>query len=132
MKAAATSRRTAPVLLIEDEPSVSAFLRAALERRGYSVVPVSSGAEGLDRLSAGDYLGIISDIRMPGRVNGAEVHDWVQQNRPELSARLILITGDTANRETQALLDNSGTPWIEKPFRVRQFLSMVEKTFGAP
>jgi CheY-like chemotaxis protein len=132
MKAAATSRRTAPVLLIEDEPSVSAFLRAALERRGYSVVPVSSGAEGLDRLSAGDYLGIISDIRMPGRVNGAEVHDWVQQNRPELSARLILITGDTANRETQALLDNSGTPWIEKPFRVRQFLSIVEKTFGAP
>jgi CheY-like chemotaxis protein len=132
MKAAATSRRTAPVLLIEDEPSVSAFLRAALVRRGYSVVPVSSGAEGLDRLSAGDYLGIISDIRMPGRVNGAEVHDWVQQNRPELSARLILITGDTANRETQALLDNSGTPWIEKPFRVRQFLSIVEKTFGAP
>ncbi|HEV1994730.1 MAG TPA: response regulator [Candidatus Acidoferrum sp.] len=132
MKAAATSRRTAPVLLIEDEPSVSAFLRAALERRGYSVVPVSSGAEGLDRLSAGDYLGIISDIRMPGRVNGAEVHDWVQQNRPELSTRLILITGDTANRETQALLDNSGTPWIEKPFRVRQFLSIVEKTFGAP
>jgi CheY-like chemotaxis protein len=132
MKAAATSRRTAPVLLIEDEPSVSAFLRAALERRGYSVVPVSSGAEGLDRLSAGDYLGIISDICMPGRVNGAEVHDWVQQNRPELSARLILITGDTANRETQALLDNSGTPWIEKPFRVRQFLSIVEKTFGAP
>jgi CheY-like chemotaxis protein len=132
MKGAATSRRTAPVLLIEDEPSVSAFLRAALERRGYSVVPVSSGAEGLDRLSAGDYLGIISDIRMPGRVNGAEVHDWVQQNRPELSARLILISGDTANSETQALLDNSGTPCIEKPFRVRQFLSIVEKTFGAP
>jgi CheY-like chemotaxis protein len=132
MKGTATSRRTAPVFLIEDEPSVSAFLRAALERRGYSVVPVSSGTEGLDRLSAGDYLGIISDIRMPGRVNGAEVHDWVQQNRPELSARLILITGDTANSETQALFDNSGTPWIEKPFRVRQFLSIVEKTFGAP
>jgi DNA-binding response OmpR family regulator len=28
---------TSPILLIEDEPSVTAFLRAALERRGYAV-----------------------------------------------------------------------------------------------
>ena len=37
-----------PILLIEDEPSVTAFLRAALERRGYSVEDASSGAEGLN------------------------------------------------------------------------------------
>ncbi len=34
-----------PILLIEDEPSVIAFLRAALERRGYSVVNAASGAK---------------------------------------------------------------------------------------
>ena len=39
-----------PILLIEDEPSVTAFLRAALERKGYDVVNASSGAEGLQRL----------------------------------------------------------------------------------
>jgi len=38
-----------PILLIEDEPSVTAFVRAALERRGYVVVPAASGAEGLER-----------------------------------------------------------------------------------
>jgi DNA-binding response OmpR family regulator len=132
VRATATCRTAAPVLLIEDEPSVTAFLRAALERRGYSVVPVSSGAEGLERLSCGKYRGVISDIRMPGPVNGAEVRAWVERNRPELSARVILISGDTANSETQALLDNSGTPCIEKPFRVKHFLAVVEKTFGAP
>src|SRR5260370_41415101 len=62
-----------PILLIEDEPSVIAFLRAALERKGYAVVNASSGAEGLQRLSNGRYAGVISDIRMPGAVNGAEV-----------------------------------------------------------
>jgi len=121
-----------PILLIEDEPSVTAFLRAALERRGYSVEDASSGAEGLLRLNEGQYSGVISDIRMPGSVNGAEVHAWIQRNKPELGTRIILISGDTANSDTQALLAQSGTPCIEKPFRVHQLLTVVEKTFGRP
>ena len=121
-----------PILVIEDEPSVIAFLRAALERKGYSVVDAASGAEGLERLSKGSYAGVISDIRMPGAVNGAEVHAWIHKNRPELCARIILISGDTANSETQAFLAQSGTPCIEKPFRVQQLMTVVEKTFGKP
>ena len=123
---------SAPILLIEDDPSVSSFLRAALERRGYTVVNAASGAEGLEHLAGGEFFGVISDIRMPGAVNGAEVHAWIQQNRPELGPRIILISGDTANSETQALLARSGTPFIEKPFRVQQLLTIVEKTFGKP
>ena len=65
-----------PILLIEDEPSVIAFLRAALKRRGYTVVDASSGEEGLKQLATGKYAGVISDIRMPGAVNGADVHEW--------------------------------------------------------
>jgi CheY-like chemotaxis protein len=121
-----------PILVIEDEPSVIAFLRAALERKGYSVAHAASGAEGLERLADGRYAGVISDIRMPGAVNGAEVHAWIQKNKPELKSRIILISGDTANSETQALLASSGTPCIEKPFRVQQLISVVEKTFGKP
>jgi len=121
-----------PILLIEDEPSVIAFLRAALERKGYAVVDAASGAEGLERLSNGQFAGVISDIRMPGTVNGAEVHAWIQKNRPELKTRIILISGDTANSDTQAFLAKSGTPCIEKPFRVQHLISVVEKTFGKP
>ena len=122
----------APILLIEDEPSVIAFLRAALERRGYAVQHAASGSDGLEQLSRSRFGGVISDIRMPGAVNGADVHAWIQKNRPELRTRIILISGDTANSETQALLARSGTPCIEKPFRVQQLISIVEKTFGKP
>lgn len=132
MSATAAANSRAPILLIEDEPSVTAFLCAALERRGYRVVATTSGAEGLEKLSDARFCGVISDIRMPGSVNGAEVHAWIQHNRPDLRARIILISGDTANSETQALLEGSGTPCIEKPFRVQQLLSIVEKTFGKP
>jgi len=120
------------ILLIEDEASVTAFVRAALERRGYTVVPAASGVEGLAKLEEASFGGVISDIRMPGAVNGADVHDWIRAHCPELQQRMILISGDTANSKTQALLASSGIPCIEKPFRVQQLISLVENTFGKP
>jgi DNA-binding NtrC family response regulator len=132
MTAARSNAALAPILLIEDEPAVSAFVRAALERKGYRVVQATTGAEGLQQLAKETYGGVISDIRMPGDVNGADVHQWIQRHRPELGSRIILISGDTANSETQSLLSGSSTPCIEKPFRVQQLISTVEKTFGKP
>jgi len=128
----ATAATTNSILLIEDEPSVTAFVRAALERRGYSVVPAASGVEGIEYLAQKTFAGVISDIRMPGLVNGSEVHDWIRVHRPELQQRMILMSGDTANSKTQALLANSGIPFIEKPFRLEQLISVVESTFGKP
>jgi len=121
-----------PILIIEDEPSVIAFLRAALQRHGYDVVPAASGAEGLRLLADGDYLGVISDIHMPGGANGADVHAWICNHRPELRSRLILITGDTASRETFELLEGSGTPCVKKPFRAHELIAVVEKILGNP
>jgi CheY-like chemotaxis protein len=119
-----------PVLLIEDEPAVMAYVRAALERNGYTVVCSDSGVEGLRQLESGRFLGVVSDMRTPGGVDGADVHAWVSQNRPELAERIVFITGDIANEDTAATLRKTGAPCVEKPFRVQQFISVVEKTMG--
>jgi DNA-binding NtrC family response regulator len=119
-----------PVLLIEDEPAVMAYVRAALERSGYSVVCTESGAEGVRLLQSEDFLGVVSDMRTPGGVNGAEVHAWIVRHRPELASRVVFITGDIANEETVATLRQTGAPCVEKPFRVQQFISVVEKIMG--
>jgi two-component system NtrC family sensor kinase len=123
---------TLPVLLIEDEPSVMAYVQAALERGGYPVVCCESGVEALQALASGNFLGVVSDMRTPGGVNGADVHAWIAQHRPELAKRIVFITGDVANDETVATLRKTGAPCIEKPFRVQQFISVVEKTLGKP
>jgi len=127
----ATAARTR-ILLIEDEPSVAAFLRIALERRGYEIVPSSSAAEGLQMLATGDFSGVISDFRTPGGISGADVQDWLRRHRPELATKIVFITGDTASEETAALLAQAGTPCVEKPFRVHQLMAAVEKTIGKP
>lgn len=120
------------VLLIEDEPSVSAFLRIALERRGYEIVLSTSAAEGLQLLATGDFCGVISDFRTPGGITGADVHDWLKRHRPEIATKMVFITGDTASDETVALMAQAGTPCVEKPFRIQQLLAAVEKTIGTP
>jgi DNA-binding NtrC family response regulator len=106
------------------------YVRAALERSGYSVVCTESGAEGLQMLQTGEFLGVVSDMRTPGGVDGADVHAWVARNRPELAGRIVFITGDIANEETVDTLRRTGAPCVEKPFRVQQFISVVEKTMG--
>jgi DNA-binding NtrC family response regulator len=130
--AAQTRVAAAPILVIEDEPSVRSFLCMALERRGYRVASAASGTEGLRLLEGENYLGVISDIRMPGGVNGADVHHWICSQRPEMRSRIIFITGDIANEETFSMLKSSGAPCVEKPFRAQQLISIVEKTFGKP
>jgi DNA-binding NtrC family response regulator len=119
-----------PVLLIEDEPGVMAYVRASLERSGYSVVTTESAADGLELLKSGDFLGVVSDMRTPGGVDGADVHAWLVKNRPELATRIVFITGDIANDETIATLRQTGAPCVEKPFRVQQFISVVQNTMG--
>jgi len=119
-----------PVLLIEDEPGVMAYVRATLERSGYRVVGTGSGAEGVKLLESNDFLGVVSDMRTPGGVNGADVHAWVVKNRPELAERIVFITGDIANEDTVAVLRQTGAPCVEKPFGIQQFIAVVEKTIG--
>ena len=119
-----------PVLLIEDEPAVMAYVRATLERSGYSVVCTESGAEGLRLLESEQFLGVVSDMRTPGGVDGADVHAWLSRHRPDLAARIVFITGDIANEDTVATLRKTGAPCVEKPFRVQQFISVIEKTMG--
>ncbi len=130
MTESAMKTKALPVLLIEDEPAVMAYVRAALERSGYSVSCAESGVEGLRLLVSGEFLGIVSDMRTPGGVDGSDVHAWLSENRPELVARLVFITGDLANEETVETLRRTGAPYVEKPFRVQQFIDVVEKTMG--
>jgi DNA-binding response OmpR family regulator len=121
-----------PVLVIEDEPTVMAFIRTALQKHGYKVAEAVSGTEGLAMLRSGKYHGIISDMRTPGGVSGADVQAWVLENHPELKSKMLFITGDTANEETAAILKNTGVPYIEKPFRVNQLIALVHAILGKP
>ena len=129
MSASVAPLRT-PLLLVEDEPSVMAYVRQALERSGYVVECASSGEAALKLVQGREFSGVVSDMRTPGSVNGADLYDWLKQNRPALARKMLFITGDTVNEETARSLERTGAPYIEKPFRVSQLIEMVKKVIG--
>jgi CheY-like chemotaxis protein len=130
MSTPAVQPQLLPVLLIEDEPGVRSYVSAVLERNGYQVICAESGVEGIRQLESGDFLGVVSDMRTPGGIDGADVYAWISANRPALISRLVFITGDVASEETAATLQRTGVPCVEKPFRVQQFISVVQQTMG--
>jgi DNA-binding NtrC family response regulator len=130
MSQPATKPSILPVLLIEDEPAVMSYVQAALERSGYPVVCCDSGVEALRLLENGSFLGVVSDMRTPGGVDGGQVHAWLVEHRPDLASRVVFITGDIANEETVATLRQTGAPCVEKPFRVQQLIDVIASTMG--
>jgi DNA-binding NtrC family response regulator len=132
MSESATGTAKLPVLIIEDEPSVMSFVKAAMERAGYQVITATSGVEALPILDSGDFLGVVSDMRTPGGVDGADVHAWLAANRPKLVSKLIFITGDIVNEETAQTLAQTGAPCVEKPFRISQLMDVVRRVMGSP
>ena len=105
------------------------LLRLALEKNGYTCVLAASGVEGLKLLQQDEFDGVISDMRTPGGVNGADVHTWLSANRPELARHMMFITGDIVNEETAKILAQTGVPYIEKPFRIKELIAAVERLF---
>lgn len=116
-----------PVLLVEDEEILLSFLKTALERGGVKIAGANSGSEALSLLESGEYAGVVSDLRMPGEIGGAEIFDWVKENRPQLTSRFLFITGNASDPYALKIRERTGALFIEKPFRIALLLEMIGK-----
>ncbi len=115
------------VLIVEDEKMVSELIKAIIERE--NIVDVASnGREGLEKIDSIQYDLIICDIKMP-ELSGTKFYDEVKNKYPELTSRIIFITGDPS-QETMKFLTHAGIPFIVKPFKVDVFRAYVNKIFA--
>jgi diguanylate cyclase (GGDEF)-like protein/PAS domain S-box-containing protein len=81
------------LLLVDDDPNVSAALYRVLRRDGYRVLRAYSGVEGLGLLALHEVQVVISDQRMPGMM-GTEFLSRVKQIHPDTIR--IMLSGYTA------------------------------------
>ena len=106
------------VLLVEDEPNVRRVIRQQLIDLGYPVIEAEDGQQALDMIDQIiDIAILVSDVIMPGGINGRQLAETVLTRRPDM--RIVLMSGYTDETDTDGASD---LPVLAKPF-VRQDLA---------
>jgi two-component system, response regulator, stage 0 sporulation protein F len=113
----------ATVLIIDDEESVRALLRVALEAAGYEVTEAVNGREGLERYRQRPTDLVIVDMLMPV-MNGLNM--LVDLTREFLDAKVIAISGAVGEQNVLDVAKLLGArQTFQKPFSMAQLLRAV-------
>lgn len=101
------------VLLVEDDSEVRKVVRKQLSSLGFTVLEAESGQEAADMVENIPSISLIlSDVVMPGAMDGRALARFVRRFRPELPIVLMSGYSNTAG----SALQESGVPLLDKPF----------------
>jgi PAS domain S-box-containing protein len=121
----ATSGRGEVVLVVDDEPTIRMLIAEVLEELGYPSIEAEDGVAGLEILQANSRVDLlISDVGLPGGINGRQLADAGLSLRPEL--KVLFITGYA---ETTALRGGdlrAGMHVLTKPFDLDTLANRIQ------
>ena len=113
------------VLLVEDSSPARRNIAIFLERAGYQVAQANTGEDGVGLIEAGAAFDVVvSDLRMPGMINGLDVLSFHNRVAPKTGSILMTAFGSDQIRSQTTQL---GAAYIEKPIKLNSLLLEIEK-----
>ncbi len=106
-------------LLLDDDPILRELITAFLAEKGYAVVQVQNGGEGVREVLSGDFTLVVCDLNMPG-LPGDMFYRAVERLRPALCKRFIFITGHRDDAKTDAFIAQVNGFVLWKPFQLKE------------
>ena len=79
-------------LVVEDDPTTRAMLKALIESMGCTVEEAADGEEAIEKLDDKDYSVVLLDIVLP-KVSGTQVMEHLHAFAPDMLERVIVVTG---------------------------------------
>jgi len=115
----------AVVLVVEDEPPVRMIVVDVLSDRGYTVLEAGDGHSGLHIVESSTRIDLlVTDVGLPGGMNGRQLADAARQKRPDL--KVLFITGYAEGAGVGKSLLDHGMQVMTKPFGVEAFVARVD------
>ena len=110
----ANKKRTANVLIVDDDQTSLLLMRAALRKAGFEATMATSGPQALQLFASQPFDLVMLDVSMP-EMSGFEVCVAMRQ-RADVSLPIVMVTGldDVASVETA--YQSGATDFIGKPF----------------
>ena len=118
------SRKTARILVVDDEPHVRSMMGSALERHGYEVTLTGGGREALDELSRNTFDLVLTDIVMQD-IDGISLLERIPEKQPNLPVVMV-----TAIHDIGVAIDamrRGAYDYLLKPFERGHLLGTVER-----
>jgi hypothetical protein len=105
------------ILVIDDEATVRMLIVEVLREAGYDVLEAGDGAGGLKILQSNIRVDLlVTDVGLPGGMNGRQVADAARKDRPGL--KVLFVTGYAENAAIGDGQLDAGMQVITKPFRM--------------
>jgi DNA-binding NtrC family response regulator len=119
------------ILLVDDEDIILDVNREILETMGYRVLTASTGREALEVYGthSGEIDLVILDMIMPD-IRGGEI--FAAMKNLNAGVRVLLSSGYILNDEAARLMEQGCNAFIQKPFRINDFLAKIREILGKP
>jgi PAS domain S-box-containing protein len=117
------------VLVVDDEPSIRMLVSEALTDLDYAVLEASDGQAGIKILNAlGRIDLLITDVGLPGGINGRQLADAARIARPRLP--ILFITGYAENAIIGHGVLPAGMHVLTKPFSITELSRSIMTALG--
>ncbi|MCC6738400.1 MAG: response regulator [Planctomycetia bacterium] len=113
------------ILVVDDEDSIRILVTHAL-REDNEVTACDGGRTAIEMLQSREFDAVVCDLRLRD-VTGRQVYTWIRANRPALSRRFLVMTGDTHGDEGRTFLEDFQTPCVTKPFDLDELRQRVRE-----
>ena len=114
------------VLVIDDEPTIRMLVAEVLAENGYAVIEAPDGPAGLKVLESNARIDLlITDVGLPGGLNGRQVADAARVTRPDL--RILFITGYAENAIIGRGRLEKGMFVMTKPFQMEVLANRIRE-----
>jgi signal transduction histidine kinase len=118
------------VLIVDDEPTVRMLVADVLEEFGYTAIEATDGASGLRIMQSDVRIDLlVTDVGLPGGMNGRQMADAARVTRPEL--KVLFITGYAENAVISHGHLDPGMHLLTKPFTMDLLASRIRDLIGA-
>jgi CheY-like chemotaxis protein len=119
------------VLVVEDDPEVRSLAVSLLSNLGYKVMEAATGMAALERLEAATGVDLLlTDVVMPGGMNGRELATEVVRRNPEI--KVLYMSGYTENAIAHHGRLDADAELLQKPFRGGDLARAVRRIFDRP
>src|SRR5215471_9721938 len=115
------------VLLVDDEEAVLDFEREVLTAAGLRVATVTSGAAALECLKEDEFDAVFLDSKIPGEWSSEDVYHWIEQHRPNLVSKTVLVLSNVSDSGVRAFVDATKILCLVKPFEVADLLAVARR-----